>query len=89
MSKRCSVPGCENKHLAKGFCSTHYWRHRKFGDALHGGDIGGGLSDAPWNSAARDGDELENYRGAADEHLGFNYLDAEWWKLNPHPSGCC
>lgn len=30
MSARpCSVPGCERQQLAKGFCVTHYARHRR------------------------------------------------------------
>lgn len=28
---KCSVEGCENKILAKGWCSTHYGRMREFG----------------------------------------------------------
>lgn len=28
MKKKCSVPSCGRPHKAKGFCATHYWRHR-------------------------------------------------------------
>jgi len=27
--KGCKVPGCENKHRSKGFCSPHYQRWRR------------------------------------------------------------
>jgi 5-methylcytosine-specific restriction endonuclease McrA len=27
--RKCSVPGCGRKHLAKGFCNTHYTRVKK------------------------------------------------------------
>jgi hypothetical protein len=27
-NRKCSVVGCERKHLAKGFCSKHYEEHR-------------------------------------------------------------
>ena len=30
----CSVDGCGNRYAAKGFCHTHYYRMRKYGDAL-------------------------------------------------------
>jgi len=29
--KKCSVPECDNNHLAKGLCSNHYELHRKYG----------------------------------------------------------
>jgi hypothetical protein len=29
MKKRCSVPGCQRRHVSKGYCSAHYQRHRK------------------------------------------------------------
>lgn len=32
--KKCGVTGCENPHLAKGWCSTHYKRWKKSGDPL-------------------------------------------------------
>jgi len=28
MMKKCSVPGCDRKHLAKGLCALHYDRKR-------------------------------------------------------------
>jgi hypothetical protein len=28
MKQKCSVPGCRRHARARGFCSTHYWRHR-------------------------------------------------------------
>lgn len=34
--KTCSVDGCGNKHLAKGFCAKHYMRYRAHGDPLAG-----------------------------------------------------
>lgn len=32
MDKLCTIDGCSNKLLARGFCSTHYLRWRKYGD---------------------------------------------------------
>ena len=29
MCKKCSIPGCENKHIAKGFCHKHYKQYQK------------------------------------------------------------
>jgi hypothetical protein len=29
--KLCTVDGCNNKHAAKGFCDTHYYRMRWYG----------------------------------------------------------
>jgi hypothetical protein len=34
--KRCSIQGCGNPHIAKGFCSTHYSRFKKHGNPLGG-----------------------------------------------------
>lgn len=34
MPRPCSVVGCRNVHLARGYCSTHYRRCRKSGDAM-------------------------------------------------------
>ena len=36
MNKTCSVKDCENKHLAKGYCSKHYQGFKKHGDPLAG-----------------------------------------------------
>ena len=33
--KLCSVDGCNNNHLAKGFCNKHYLRNKTYGDPLH------------------------------------------------------
>ena len=42
MAKRkCNVIGCEKKHDAKGFCSVHYQRNKKYGDPLAGGTFCG------------------------------------------------
>lgn len=30
----CSVPGCGKQHLARGWCTQHYQRWRKYGDPL-------------------------------------------------------
>lgn len=32
----CSVAGCDRKHLAKGYCRSHYERFRRHGDAEGG-----------------------------------------------------
>lgn len=30
--KKCSVEGCEEAHIAKGYCKSHYARLRRYGD---------------------------------------------------------
>ena len=35
MVRFCSVIGCSNNYLAKGFCSKHYQRNERYGDPLH------------------------------------------------------
>jgi len=30
----CSVPGCNNKHQGKGYCSKHYWQYSNYGYIL-------------------------------------------------------
>lgn len=32
--KKCTVEGCDNKHLAKGYCSKHYQQMKKCGHIL-------------------------------------------------------
>ena len=34
MSKKCKVDGCNNKHLAKGYCEKHYAQVRRHGHIL-------------------------------------------------------
>jgi hypothetical protein len=34
MSRICSVEGCNNKHLAKGYCTKHYKQFKKHGRIL-------------------------------------------------------
>lgn len=36
VTAKCSVEGCENKLRAKGFCISHYWRMKRYGDPLAG-----------------------------------------------------
>lgn len=33
--RKCSIEGCNNKHDAKGYCSAHYNRKKKYGDPLY------------------------------------------------------
>src|SRR5690625_461408 len=33
--RTCSIDGCTNKHDARGYCSTHYGRYRRYGDPLY------------------------------------------------------
>ena len=35
MARLCSVIGCSNNYLAKGFCSKHYQRNERYGDPTH------------------------------------------------------
>ncbi|MCK4830282.1 hypothetical protein KA005_81945 [bacterium] len=33
--KICKIDGCNNKHIAKGFCSMHYLRNKRHSDPLY------------------------------------------------------
>lgn len=33
IKRRCEVPGCRKRHEARGYCSTHLSRFRRYGDA--------------------------------------------------------
>ncbi len=33
--KNCSIPGCNNKYMAKGYCNIHYMRIWRYNDVLH------------------------------------------------------
>lgn len=35
LTKLCSIEKCEKPLIARGWCSTHYWRWRKYGDVNH------------------------------------------------------
>lgn len=37
--KICSVDGCEKPHLARGYCSLHYYRFMRHGGPLAGGTM--------------------------------------------------
>ena len=39
--RQCSVDGCDNKHLAIGFCAKHWYRFKKYGDPLGGNTFWG------------------------------------------------
>lgn len=32
--RTCTVPGCQDKHLAKGFCNRHLKRFKTYGDPM-------------------------------------------------------
>lgn len=34
-TKSCTVPDCNNKHLAKGLCNKHYRRFKRYGDITY------------------------------------------------------
>jgi hypothetical protein len=34
LNRKCSIDGCEKKHMAHGYCATHYKRFRLYGDPL-------------------------------------------------------
>ena len=38
MTKICTIPGCEKKHNARGWCSTHYNNWKRRGDPLEFAD---------------------------------------------------
>lgn len=31
LNKKCTVEGCDKKHMAKGYCNEHYYRIKKYG----------------------------------------------------------
>lgn len=33
--RTCNIEGCNNKHIAKGYCQIHYVRYKKHGDPSH------------------------------------------------------
>lgn len=47
MARNCSVPGCPNKLIAKGFCESHYHRNKKYGDPLKGPLVGPDVAGSP------------------------------------------
>lgn len=72
----CSIDGCENPHLARGWCGTHYTRWRRTGDP-------GGVEDLrrrPKTSCAVDGcDAIARSRGWCSTHY--------WrWRVHGDPS---
>jgi hypothetical protein len=37
--RTCSISGCERPHFARGWCSPHWQRNRRYGDPLGGGPM--------------------------------------------------
>lgn len=91
----CTVQGCEGKHLAKGFCGTHYQRFRKTGSpdlpAILRCDRCGSAFERPYKGnphairfcshECRYAAQLE--AGRANQETRYAYLKV-WRKKNPH-----
>lgn len=90
----CTVQGCERKHLAKGFCGTHYQRFRKTGSPdlpeILNCDRCGNAFERPHKGnpnairfcshECRYADQLEQHR--ANQAARYAYLKV-WRKQNP------
>lgn len=67
MEKRtCSVPGCEDKHNARGFCLRHYMR------VMRTGDVNAGKTDRPSHCT------IEGCEGA---HKGYGLCGKHYARL--------
>lgn len=57
--RRCTVAGCDSKHVARGYCATHYSRWKKYGEpgssALRRASNGEGWTNADGYRARRTG----------------------------------
>lgn len=56
VQRTCSIEGCEEKHAARGWCSTHYQGWRKHGDPLAVRPVRGNLITRFWAQCERRND---------------------------------
>ena len=78
MTKLCSIPDCGNKHIAKGFCGTHYMRCKRHGDP---NTVSRERGTAPL-------DGLCTIEGCGNEHhsRGFCGTHYERWRKHGNPN---
>lgn len=79
MATICNIQDCDLVHLAKGFCSKHYYRAKR-GQSLTA------KSRFDRRPARIEGDkayiELANSKGTASLDATFSYLDKHNWSLS-------
>jgi hypothetical protein len=63
----CSIEGCEQRHQSLGFCGSHYWRFKKYGDPLLGATR---RPRAPRFCVVENCDRLHVSKGYCRGHLG-------------------
>lgn len=67
--RKCTVQGCNNKHVAKGYCKTHYYRFRRYGDPL-----------VVKETQAKNGDGSCKVDGCQSKHSGRGYCKYHYYR---------
>jgi hypothetical protein len=77
--KTCCIKGCERKHKARGYCSTHYVKALKNGDVerLRVTKGSGHLDTKGYRRLHVDGKTLYEHRSVMEQHLGRELLATE------------
>lgn len=79
----CSVEGCGNKHLSKGYCNMHYQRNERYGDPKGTKQKGYAIIDGyktlfiKDHPNSRNGGLIAEHRLVMAEHLGRPLVKGE------------
>lgn len=84
--KICKVDGCNNRHVASGFCRTHYYRYRRYGNPL-----------VVKQKQNRNGNGKCKVEGCTNKHQARGYCKKHLYrfdkygdplKIKTYPEGC-
>ena len=79
--RKCEVPDCENKHLAKGFCRAHYLRMYKNGHLNLRVFHGTSAYDRVIKNSKLDDNDCLNFQGTILYHGYGQIRDGEKMKM--------
>lgn len=69
----CEVDGCNEKHVSKGYCRTHYYRFKRYGNPLEVKEV-----------QSKNGDGSCKVSGCAKVHQGHGYCKMHLYRFQKY-----